>query len=280
MKFPLSVVLLGGLVLLPVRLDAQTLQVTHNVNLRSDPSTEHPSLGLLKPPLQLTQLQPDQEDGYYFVRTPVGEEGWVWAKNVRLVTEPEAVVPLAGAVSAFDPTWDKPEPNKSTFTNVDGKVCGYGGEGDEVAQNQRKNRTDVPTSYHDVTFDALASLPYPYAGAQASLRLDCRSTERDQAERRRRGARRGIPRGDQAADGQPREHQLLYDAGRGDRLAYGLSRTTRPGRGSGGRDRNYPAHPPPSSEVDEDALLAVARYARTGQDPVAGPCSIPSIAII
>jgi hypothetical protein len=76
-------------------------------------------------------------------------------KTTSHVDRPEQIA------KAGRPMWDKPDPNKSKFTNVDGKVCGFGGEGDEVAQNQRKNRTDLPTSYHDVTFDALASLPYP-----------------------------------------------------------------------------------------------------------------------
>jgi hypothetical protein len=57
---------------------AQTARVTHNVNLRPDPSSEYAPIRLLttfEPPLTL--LDPAPESGYYHVKTSGREEGYV-----------------------------------------------------------------------------------------------------------------------------------------------------------------------------------------------------------
>ncbi len=153
---------------------AQTAVVTRNVNLRSDSSDELPPIRLLKPGVQLTILSPTLEDDYYSVRTPEGQEGWVWSRNIRLLSpaeeatlKPFVATPTSVAAGTFSPVWEKPTPNRSSFRGVSGK-CGYAGIGDEVETNQRKNRTDIPASYHDVTFKALAYLPYPKAPKERS----------------------------------------------------------------------------------------------------------------
>ncbi len=68
---------------------AQTVIVTHNVNLRPDPSSEYPGIRLLTPSEPpLTLLEPMQESGYYHVRTSAGEEGYVWSKYVKVSATP------------------------------------------------------------------------------------------------------------------------------------------------------------------------------------------------
>ena len=42
-------------------------------------------------------------------------------------------------------------------------MCGPTGDGGDTATNLRKNRTDSPSAYHDVTWDAVATLAYPVA---------------------------------------------------------------------------------------------------------------------
>lgn len=152
---------------------AQTAVVTRNVNLRRDSSDELASMRLLKPGVRLTILNTEPEDDYYFVRTPEGQEGWVWSRNIRLEDADRAlkplgiVVPAAAPANAFAKNWSRPEPKGGTFTGSSGK-CPFAGIGDEIETNQRKNRTDVPTGYHDVTFKTVANLPYPKAPKERS----------------------------------------------------------------------------------------------------------------
>lgn len=146
----------------------QTVTVTRNVNLRLDSSTDQAPIRLLTPATALELLRPDAEDGYVNVRTAEGQEGWVWENNVRIeaaLAAPLAgVVPTAAATAAIAPDisedWEKPNPNKSSFTGPSGP-CGWAGVGDERDSNQRKNRTDIPISYHDVSLPAIRELPYP-----------------------------------------------------------------------------------------------------------------------
>lgn len=136
---------------------AQDAVVTRNVNLRHDPSTAQPPIRLLKPPDELDLLATDPVNGYYHVRTSEGEEGWVWGKNIRLLSAPvEPTVPGDMILA----NWSRPEPNQTTFSS-EGRTCGPMGDGGDTETNLRKNRTDVPSSYHDVTISSIATLPYP-----------------------------------------------------------------------------------------------------------------------
>lgn len=65
-------------------LHAQTAVVTRNVNLRTGPSSSRAIIRQLAPPDELLILDPDQDNGYYEVRTAGGDHGWVWARNVRV----------------------------------------------------------------------------------------------------------------------------------------------------------------------------------------------------
>jgi Bacterial SH3 domain len=144
--------------------------VVRNVNLRSGPSTGAPIIRLLRPPDEFTLREDTTTNNFYSVRTEDDEDGWVWARNIRVIMEAEEPVSAllaappaaaaAGAVTSVDESWEKPAPNHSSFTSA-GKHCGDTGDGGDEETNLRKNRTDLPSSYHDVTFDAIAGLNYP-----------------------------------------------------------------------------------------------------------------------
>jgi hypothetical protein len=150
--------------------------VVRNVNLRQGPSTATPRIRLLRPPDELTLREDTATSNFYPVRTEDDENGWVWSRNIRVLADSEAPVaavvaapapaaPAAAAAAAavatsVDDSWEKPDPNHSSFTSG-GKHCGDTGDGGDEETNLRKNRTDLPSSYHDVTFKAIADLPYP-----------------------------------------------------------------------------------------------------------------------
>jgi len=149
--------------------------VTRNVNLRPSPSTAGRSIRLLKPPDELELREDTATNRFYPVRTDEGEEGWVWSRNVRVASAPEqpvspSIAPRIAAAQAaiaasIDESWSKPDPSRSSFTSQ-GRHCGASGDGGDKETNLRKNRTDLPSSYHDVTFDAIAKLPYPVGPKQ------------------------------------------------------------------------------------------------------------------
>jgi hypothetical protein len=140
---------------------ADSVVVVRNVNLRNDPSTSHPAKALLKPPTRAELLAPAAQSGYFHVQLADGSKGWVWSPNVHVVETPPNIA--GGLADAIDPTWSKAAPVSTDFES-DGERCGPTGDGGDTATNVRKNRTDIPTSYHDVTFQSIASLEYPVAG--------------------------------------------------------------------------------------------------------------------
>jgi hypothetical protein len=152
--------------------------VKRRATLRTDPSTEHPPITALQPPEDVELIEPSPKSGYYHVRTSEGDEGWVYSRNLEIVpSTPPATAPLAaapatparaptaadtGVVSSIPDTWARPAPNPTTYHGPDGD-CGPTGDGGDTITNERKNRTDVATEYHPVTWRALQSVPYPVA---------------------------------------------------------------------------------------------------------------------
>ncbi len=57
---------------------AQTAVVTRNVNLRPDASSDNDPIETLKPGAQLTLLDSASTGGYYHVKVPDGQSGFVW----------------------------------------------------------------------------------------------------------------------------------------------------------------------------------------------------------
>jgi hypothetical protein len=146
-----------------------------NATLRNDPSSTHPPILSLTAGDDLELLSTSPTHGYYHVRTADGQEGWVYGRNLQIISD--GSVPSTGgtgtpstggtttgsAVSQVPTDWDKPAPNQTQYEGVDG-VCGPTGDGGDAKTNGRKNRTDAPASYHLVTWKAFQSLPYPTAG--------------------------------------------------------------------------------------------------------------------
>jgi hypothetical protein len=146
----------------------------HRATIRSDPSSQRPPVATLNPGDDVELIEPAPTAGYYRVETSDGIQGWVYSRSVEIVASPVAVpVPASptpsvlptvsgGVASTIATTWDKPDPNQTTFHGPDG-VCGTTGDGGDTITNRRKNRTDVPAQYHEVTWRALQGLPYPVA---------------------------------------------------------------------------------------------------------------------
>ena len=164
---------------------AQQAEVTRNVNLRPDPSSNNPPIRLLMPPEQVQLLEPDTTAGYYHVKTSSGEQGWVWSRNLNVLetTSPPtpslATTPTSGLgatstppttpsapATAVDPSWGRGTPTEITFKNGN-DTCGPDGKGD-TETNHFKNRVDEPTAYHEVTFDAIVGLPKAHVKTKRS----------------------------------------------------------------------------------------------------------------
>jgi len=88
---------------------AQTAVVTHDVNLRPDPSTNGVPLLTLTPATNLELLDPQPTKGFLHVKTEAGMEGWVWGHNVKIQTSG-----AAAAVHHVGPPSLYPDPNKTT----------------------------------------------------------------------------------------------------------------------------------------------------------------------
>src|ERR1700693_2478959 len=161
---------------------AQTAEVTHNVNLRSDPSTANPPIRLLLPPEHVQLLEASKTNGYFHVRTVQNEEGWVWSPNVHVlpVTPTAAPTPSgptatprpgitpsppptpSGVATVIQPTWPKGTPAEVTFTGASG-TCGPDGDPNgDPETNHLKNRVDESSSTHEVTWAAIKNLPVPH----------------------------------------------------------------------------------------------------------------------
>lgn len=150
---------------------AQEAHVTRPVNLRRDPSTAQKPIRRLLPPDELELIDSNQVNGYYHVRAIEGEEeGWAWSRNIRIINAESIPAFLtsttnsllastkAAPASAISEGWFKPALKVGKFTSG-GKVCGPTGSAPGNETNRRKNRVDIPLSYHAVNFDALLQLP-------------------------------------------------------------------------------------------------------------------------
>jgi len=171
----------------------QSAEVTHNANLRSDPSTDNPPIRLLTPPEQVELLEANKTGGYYHVQTSLGEQGWLWSHNVKILAPTPTptrtptptpapgvtatptpspgittatVTPtptVVGVATAIDPTWDKPAPVEITFHTASGTCSPDGDPTGDTETYHLKNRIDIPPNgYHEVTFTAVTALQVPH----------------------------------------------------------------------------------------------------------------------
>jgi hypothetical protein len=150
---------------------SQTAVVTRNVNLRPDPSTTGTPIAKLTPQTQTQLLEPGPTNGFLHIKVN-DQSGWVWSKNVRVQQAPSiggrGETATEGAPATAIPSgWEKPAPQSASFQSDEGE-CGETGDGGDAITNRRKNRTDVPSSYHLVTWEAINSLGFA-KGAPRSL---------------------------------------------------------------------------------------------------------------
>jgi hypothetical protein len=115
------------------RLDAQNAVVVHEVNFRRDPSTSGRPIRVFAIGDSLHVLEPDTVRGFLAVAARDSVEGWVWAKNVELVVEPQPA-----GVAAAPPAPTAAAAHKACDLDGDAK-----GEHDK-ASNRLKNRVDPP----------------------------------------------------------------------------------------------------------------------------------------
>ncbi len=153
---------------LPMLGQTASVEVERNVNLRPKPNSANVPIELLQPPTKLELITDTKRNGYYNVRAADGSEGWVWAKNVRLLPGedtsasviPDTTAATTGVEKHISKTWQKFAPKGSMLhTDAEGD-CPPEGDSGDASQYILKNRSNVPPAYHDVTFDAIKELPF------------------------------------------------------------------------------------------------------------------------
>ena len=104
---------------------SQTPVVQRNVNLRRDPSTSVAPITLLTPPTALTLLDANPQTGYYHVRTPSGQEGWVWSKNISLTTASSTPTAKLGPAELYPDSTKTPGVANPDITqdNIADNIC-------------------------------------------------------------------------------------------------------------------------------------------------------------
>jgi hypothetical protein len=146
---------------------AEEAVVNRRVVLREGPDKTAAKLRSLEAREEVEVLDTAEQNGYLRVHTEDGLEGWVWAKFIRVEPPADALLPEAAATvekaaTSIAAAWEKPEPVTGTF-KINGTTCGPFGSGNDPDKgtNLRKNRTDIPASYHLVTWKAIAQIPFP-----------------------------------------------------------------------------------------------------------------------
>ena len=155
---------------------AQAAVVKRNVNLRSDASSDSDIVELLKPGAQLLLVEPDQINRFYHVTTDDGKDGWVWARNIKVLAGTAIPTPHPNPPG---PTTPPPNTSGDLFSRLmnanktaigqplienGSEVCGPTGNTTNptaIALNNSKNRTDLPgdSDYVDIGWSDLKNLP-------------------------------------------------------------------------------------------------------------------------
>jgi Bacterial SH3 domain len=149
---------------------AQTAVVNRNVNLRSESSTASDIVETLKPGDHLQLVSASKTNGFYHITTADGKNGWVWAKNVKIIgaSPTPAPTPTPAPAPAGDLFSQLMSARKTAVGQpliLNGsQVCGPTGDATNqtaIGLNNNKNRTDVPgdSDYVDIGWSDLANLP-------------------------------------------------------------------------------------------------------------------------
>ena len=178
---------LCGISLCVVPAAAQELRVVGDgVRLRAGASKFNRILRVLENGEALALVHTDSlRDGFFHVRADT-LEGWVHESLVeRAVAQHLAGTPVLPTIlDAKNPaptissTWEKPPLVRTTFRNGKDKCGPFGSSGDRVT-NEQKNRADVPTVYHAVTFDAIGDttrLRFPHHAPTSRVRWTAAQT--------------------------------------------------------------------------------------------------------
>ncbi|MGH7690287.1 MAG: hypothetical protein ACREN3_11840 [Gemmatimonadaceae bacterium] len=129
-------------------LSAQQATVVHNVNLRPTPSSAQPPRELLRPQEEVTLIEPAPTSGYYDVRAPDQQEGWVWGRDITIATAPTATVnpagpPLPAAGSYASDNASCPPVGEHS---VHGTLAEYSATSDAGLRNMAKRHVPVGTT--------------------------------------------------------------------------------------------------------------------------------------
>ncbi len=145
---------------------AQTAVVARNVNLRPDPSINGAPIASLPPHTKLDVIEPSPNAGFIHVRTGDSEEGWVWGRNITIGSahspDEGATFSTDSMASAISADWERPDPHGSVFHGDEGDCPDIGsGTNFDADTNQRKNRIDIPSNYHLVTWNSINDAKFP-----------------------------------------------------------------------------------------------------------------------
>jgi hypothetical protein len=83
------------LLLVPVVATAQAAVTTRNTNLRRDASVNHSPIRLLQAKDTVTLLSTTKQAGFYHVIADDSTKGWMWARNLRVLTADNLLLPPA-----------------------------------------------------------------------------------------------------------------------------------------------------------------------------------------
>ncbi|MCX8072381.1 MAG: DUF1329 domain-containing protein [Candidatus Binatia bacterium] len=95
-----ATLMVGAATFVAVAVRAQVAEVRRNSNLRPDPSMSQPPIRVVTPPERVEVPGLVYRNGYYQVKTERGEEGWLWARNLRVIKVGVAAGSLAEVAQA------------------------------------------------------------------------------------------------------------------------------------------------------------------------------------
>jgi Bacterial SH3 domain len=142
----------------------QTATVTHYVYLRSDASTSSDKIERLTPGARLQLVETNDNNGFYHVTAPDGQDGWVWGHNIRILG-PDSGSGSNSSGDLFAQLMQARRPASGQPLVENGaEVCGPTGDAKNAraqALNNNKNRTDMPgdSDYVEIGWNDLAGLP-------------------------------------------------------------------------------------------------------------------------
>jgi len=156
---------------------SQRAVATSDLNVRTGQSTASRIVGHLQIGDTVSLVSSSPRKGYYHILTNGGTKGWAWTLRLQVVedaTTPAVSSPLAPIPSvsnesdtpanAVDASWTRTASNAADYRWPEGDrvICNAAGVGGDSETNIWKNREDSPTTYHEVTWDAIAHLDFPH----------------------------------------------------------------------------------------------------------------------